>query len=219
MKLSETLYLSVKGIWDSYYEHPFVKGIGSGELEIEKFRYYMVQDYLYLLEYAKIFAIGVVKAKDEYTMRIFAELVNSTLNSETNIHKDYMKRLNISQEEVKNAKPALTNTSYTNYMLWVSQNEGLLELIVTVLSCSWSYKLIADKLKETSGSTEHEFYGEWIKGYISPEYNIANNNIINLVDKLGENCSKDEIKNLKTIFINCSRYEYMFWDMAWHMRR
>lgn len=41
-------------------------------------------------------------------MRIFAELVNSTLNSEINIHKDYMKRLNISQEEVENAKPALT---------------------------------------------------------------------------------------------------------------
>lgn len=57
------------------------------------------------------------------------------------------------------------------------------------------------------------------KRICSPEYNIANNNIINLVDKLGENCSKDEIENLKTIFINCSRYEYMFWDMAWHMRR
>ena len=219
MKLSEELYLSVKEIWDSYYEHPFVKGIGTGELEIEKFRYYMVQDYLYLLEYAKIFALGVVKAKDEETMRIFAELVDSTLNSETNIHKDYMKRLNISKEEVENAKSSLANTSYTNYMLWVSQNEGLLELAVTVLSCSWSYKLIADKLSEIEGSTEHEFYGEWIRGYISSEYNIANNNIINLVDKLGENCSKEEIENLKTIFTNCSRYEYMFWDMAYNFQK
>jgi len=215
MKLSEILYLSVKEIWDSYYEHPFVKGIGSGELEIEKFRYYMIQDYLYLLEYAKIFALGVVKAKDEDTMRMFAQFVDSILNSETNIHKEYMKRLSISQEEVLNAKPSLDNTSYTNYMLWVSQNEGLLELTVTVLSCSWSYKLIADKLSKMQGSIEHEFYGEWIKGYASPEYNIVNNNIIDLVDRLGENCSKEEIENLKTIFINCSRYEYMFWDMAY----
>lgn len=217
MKLSEVLYLSAKDIWDSYYEHPFVKGIGTGELEIEKFRYYMIQDYLYLLEYAKIFALGVVKAKDEETMRIFAELVNSTLNSETNIHKDYMKRLSISNEEIVNAKSSLTNTSYTNYMLWVSQNEGLLQLAVAVLSCSWSYKMIADKLSEIPGSTEHEFYGEWIRGYISPEYNVVNSNIIKLVDKLGENCSKEEIENLKTIFINCSRYEYMFWDMAYDL--
>jgi len=219
MKLSEMLYLSAKDIWDSYYDHPFVKGIGTGELALEKFRYYMIQDYLYLLEYAKIFALGVVKAKDEETMRIFAQLVNSTLNSETNIHKDYMKRLNISDKEVKNAKSSLINTSYTNYMLWVSQNEGLLQLAVTVLSCSWSYKLIADKLSQRSGSIEHEFYGEWIRGYISPEYNIANNNIINLVDKLGENCSKEEIENLKTIFINCSHYEYMFWDMAYNLSK
>lgn len=215
MKLSEVLYSSVQEIWDSYYEHPFVKGIGTGELEIEKFRYYMIQDYLYLLEYSKVFALGVVKAKDENTMRIFAELVNSTLNSETNIHKDYMRRLNILKEEIDNAKASLENTSYTNYMLWVSQNEGLLQLTVTVLSCSWSYKMIADKLSEIPGSTEHEFYGEWIRGYISPEYNKANNKIINLVDRLGENCSKEEIENLKTIFINCSRYEYMFWDMAY----
>ena len=219
MKLSEILYLSAKDIWDSYYDHPFVKGIGTGELDIEKFRYYMVQDYLYLLEYAKIFALGVVKAKDEETMRDFAQLVNSTLNSETNIHKDYMARLNISHEEVENSKPALANTSYTNYMLWVSQNEGLLQLAVSVLSCSWSYKMIADKLSEIPGSTEHEFYGEWIRGYISQEYNESNNKTIDLVNRLGENCSKEEVENLKTIFINCSRFEYMFWDMSYNLSK
>lgn len=219
MKLSEILYDSAKEIWNSYYDHPFVKGIGTGELNIEKFRYYMIQDYLYLLEYAKIFALGVIKAKDEDTMRAFAELVNSTLNSETNIHKDYMARLNISKEEVASAKPALANASYTNYMLWVSQNEGLLQLAVTVLSCSWSYKMIADKLSKIPGATEHEFYGQWIRGYISPEYNKTNDNAINLVNKLGENCSKDEIENLKDIFINCSRFEYMFWDMAYNLSK
>lgn len=219
MKLSEILYDSAKEIWNSYYDHPFVKRIGTGELNIEKFRYYMIQDYLYLLEYAKIFALGVIKAKDEDTMRAFAELVNSTLNSETNIHKDYMARLNISKEEVASAKPALANASYTNYMLWVSQNEGLLQLAVTVLSCSWSYKMIADKLSKIPGATEHEFYGQWIRGYISPEYNKTNDNAINLVNKLGENCSKDEIENLKDIFINCSRFEYMFWDMAYNLSK
>lgn len=219
MKLSEILYDSAKEIWNSYYDHPFVKGIGTGELNIEKFRYYMIQDYLYLLEYAKIFALGVIKAKDEDTMRAFAELVNSTLNSETNIHKDYMARLNISKEEVASAKPALANASYTSYMLWVSQNEGLLQLAVTVLSCSWSYKMIADKLSKIPGATEHEFYGQWIRGYISPEYNKTNDNAINLVNKLGENCSKDEIENLKDIFINCSRFEYMFWDMAYNLSK
>ena len=110
MKLSEILYDSVKEIWNSYNEHPFVKGIEECNLSLEKFKYYMIQDYLYLLDYSKIFALGVVKAPDEETMRFFADLVNSTLNSEMDIHKKYMERLHITFEEVKGKKSGKTRT-------------------------------------------------------------------------------------------------------------
>lgn len=218
MELSEKLYLSVKDIWDSYNEHPFVKGIEIGNLDIDKFRFYMIQDYLYLLEYSRVFALGIVKAKDEEIMRLFAESVNSILNGETNIHKSYMNRLGISKEEVEKAKASIDNISYTNYMLSVAQNQGLLELIVSVLSCSWSYKLIADKINERSNAINHEFYGEWVKGYVSEEYAKSNDIIINLVNKLGKNITNEELDNLIDIFRNCSRYEYMFWDMAYNKK-
>ncbi|WP_455795102.1 thiaminase II/PqqC family protein [Clostridium butyricum] len=74
MKLSKVLYDSVEDIWNSYNEHPFVKGIENGELDLEKFKYYMIQDYIYLLDYSKIFALGIVKAPNEEIMRFFAEL-------------------------------------------------------------------------------------------------------------------------------------------------
>lgn len=61
MKFSQTLYESVKDIWKSYYIHPFVVGIGDGTLDIGKFKYYMIQDYIYLLDYVKVYALGVVK--------------------------------------------------------------------------------------------------------------------------------------------------------------
>lgn len=218
MELSEKLYLSVKDIWDSYNEHPFVKGIEIGNLDIDKFRFYMIQDYLYLLEYSRVFALGIVKAKDEEIMRLFAESVNSILNGETNIHKSYMNRLGISKEEVEKAKASIDNISYTNYMLSVAQSQGLLELIVSVLSCSWSYKLIADKINERSNAINHEFYGEWVKGYVSEEYAKSNDIIINLVNKLGKNITNEELDNLIDIFRNCSRYEYMFWDMAYNKK-
>ena len=218
MELSEKLYLSVKDIWDSYNEHPFVKGIEIGNLDIDKFRFYMIQDYLYLLEYSRVFALGIVKARDEEIMRLFAESVNSILNGETNIHKSYMNRLGISKEEVEKAKASIDNISYTNYMLSVAQNQGLLELIVSVLSCSWSYKLIADKINERSNAINHEFYGEWVKGYVSEEYAKSNDIIINLVNKLGKDITKEKLDNLIDIFRNCSRYEYMFWDMAYNKK-
>ena len=107
MKLSQRLYESTKEIWKSYHEHPFVKGIGDGTLDIDKFRFFMIQDYIYLLDYAKVFALGVVKARDEELMRKFASLVNGVLNSEMHVHKTYMERLGITKEEVKNASSFL----------------------------------------------------------------------------------------------------------------
>ena len=62
MKLTEILYEDVKDIWDGYLKHPFVSGIGDGSLSIERFRFYMLQDYLYLYDYARVYALGIVKS-------------------------------------------------------------------------------------------------------------------------------------------------------------
>lgn len=72
MKFSENLYKNVEGIWNSYYEHPFIKGIGDGTLDVEKFKFYMIQDYIYLLDYAKVYALGIVKADSEEVMQGFS---------------------------------------------------------------------------------------------------------------------------------------------------
>ena len=216
MKFSESLYESVEEIWESYYKHPFVKGIGDGTLEVDKFKFYMIQDYIYLLDYAKVYALGVVKADTEEVMQGFANMVNDILNGEMSIHRSYMKRLGITSEEIKNAKASLTNISYTHYMIAVSQVGSLADLSVSLLSCMWSYLEIGRNLSKNHGATEHEFYGEWIRGYISKEYEECTKWLIDLVDKLAENMSEKELQKLKEIFINTSKYEYMFWDMSYN---
>ncbi|WML37615.1 thiaminase II [Clostridium sp. OS1-26] len=216
MKFSESLYESVKEIWESYYTHPFVKGIGDGTLEVDKFKFYMIQDYIYLLDYAKVYALGVVKADREDIMQGFSTMVNGILNGEMSIHRSYMKRLGITQEEIENTKASLSNISYTHYMLAVSQMGGLAELSVSLLACMWSYQEIGKVLSKNPGATEHEFYGEWIRGYISEEYKEGTQWIIDLVDELSENFSTKDKEKLKEIFINTSKYEYMFWDMSYN---
>ena len=76
----------------------------------------MLQDYVYLFDYAKVFAQGVVKARDPEVMRAFASYVDSILNGEMEIHKGYMARLGISEEQAARVKPSLKNQSYTAYM-------------------------------------------------------------------------------------------------------
>lgn len=124
MKLTEILYEDVKEIWDGYLKHPFVSGIGDGSLSLERFRFYMLQDYLYLYDYARVYALGIVKSREPEMMQFFSQLVNDTLNGEMDIHRGYMARLGITPEEVANVKPSIMNTSYTHYMLEVGHNEA-----------------------------------------------------------------------------------------------
>lgn len=211
---SKELYKSAKEIWDSYYTHPFVRGIGEGSLEKDKFKFYIIQDYIYLLDYAKLFALGVIKSKNESDMKKFAALTDGILNSEMGIHRVYMKKLGITELDIASEKPTLDNTSYTSYMLSVAHCGDIKELAVAALSCMWSYEMIGLKLKELYGSSD-EFYGEWIECYSSSRYKELTNWNIELVEKYCQNISAEEKEHLKTIFINCSIYEYKFWDMSY----
>ncbi|MBM7869518.1 thiaminase/transcriptional activator TenA [Clostridium pascui] len=216
MKFSQSLYKSVEDIWESYYKHPFVDGIGQGTLDVDKFKFYMIQDYIYLIDYAKIYALGIVKADTEQVMKGFATMVNGILNGEMSIHRSYMRRLGITQEEIRETKASLANISYTNYMLSVSQRGTLADLTVSLLSCMWSYLEIGRHLSKIPGSVNHEFYGEWIRGYISADYIKLTNWVIDLVDDLAKDLPKRELEKLEEIFVNTSKYEYMFWDMAYN---
>ena len=102
MKTSERLLNASKTIWDAYNEHPFVLGIQNGTLERDKFRYYIMQDFLYLKDYAKTYAVGVAKAKSVETANLFAKYIN-VMNGELDVHKGYMGKFAVTQEEIDEA--------------------------------------------------------------------------------------------------------------------
>lgn len=216
--VSNRLHNAAAPVWEACLRHPFVTGIGDGTLDMEKFRYFMLQDYLYLFDYARVFALGVVKARDPELMRVFAANVDAILGGEMKIHRAYMKRLDITEEQVFSIKPALANLSYTNYMLSVSQTGGPMEIVASILACSWSYAEIGQALAATPGAAEHPFYGEWIRGYASEEYAATNQALIELMDSLAADAGEEQLAYLTDVFVNCSRYELGFWDMAWDVQ-
>lgn len=216
--VSTRLHDAAAPVWEACLRHPFVTGIGDGTLDMEKFRYFMLQDYLYLFDYARVFALGVVKARDPELMRVFAANVDAILGGEMKIHRAYMKRLDITEEQVFAVKPALANLSYTNYMLSVAQTGGPMEIVASILACSWSYAEIGQVLAAIPGAAEHPFYGEWIRGYASEEYAATNQALIELMDSLAADAGEEQLAYLTDVFVNCSRYELGFWDMAWDVQ-
>lgn len=216
--VSTRLHDAATPVWEACLRHPFVTGIGDGTLDMEKFRYFMLQDYLYLFDYARVFALGVVKARDPELMRVFVANVDAILGGEMKIHRAYMKRLDITEEQVFAVKPALANLSYTNYMLSVAQTGGPMEIVASILACSWSYAEIGQALAAIPGAAEHLFYGEWIRGYASEEYAATNQTLIELMDSLAADAGEEQLAYLTDVFVNCSRYELGFWDMAWDVQ-
>ena len=218
MKNSERIYNAMIKFWDKNNTHPFVQGLADGSLPKEKFKFFMIQDHLYLMQYAKVFAMGVLKSKDEGVMRLFASLITATLDVENAIHKSYLKKLGLSNEELAAAKTSIVTDSYTNYMIAVAQKEGLPEIMAAVLACSWTYKLIGDYLEQYPGAKEQEFYGEWVRQYMGDTYREANDLMIDMFDDFSKNCTEEEYQNLEHIVYACTQYEYMFWDMAWNQK-
>ena len=215
MKTTDQLLAVVKSIWDEYNQHPFVLGIQDGSLDRAKFRYYILQDYLYLEDYAKTFAVGVAKAKSLKTANLFAKYI-AVMNGELDVHTGYLDRLGVTQEEIDSTPRSLDNLSYTSYMLRVAYEEGEAEILTAILSCAYSYEVISKNIvRNNPASINDDFYGDWIKGYSSDGYAEENIVLLDEINRLTENYTERQLRHLIDIFIACSRYELAFWEMSW----
>ncbi|HEY9569638.1 MAG TPA: thiaminase II [Metalysinibacillus sp.] len=214
MQFTDRLFTKVAPVWQSYLEHPFVKGIGDGTLAHDKFIHYMKQDYIYLIEYARVFALGAAKANDLKTMTLFANLLHGTMNFEMDLHRDYAKQFGITPEELEATEPSATMTSYTSYMLSQAQLGGVENTIAAVLACAWSYHWIGTALAKIPNATSHEFYGNWVRMYASEEFSALANDTIAMMNDVARDLPEHKLQQLETIFITTCYYEYLFWEMA-----
>jgi len=216
MRFTQRLFNNVSGIWEKTHQHPFVVGMGNGDLPVESFIRYMKQDYVFLIDYSRLFAIGAVKARDIATMSAFAKLLHETLHGEMDLHRQYAERFGITQQQLEETKPTPINLAYTRYMLSVAQNGSLEELVSALLPCMWSYWEISKVLaNDYPGARDHLLYGEWVKMYSSPEFGSLATWLIDLLDTLADGKPERELAILEEHFLTTSRFEYMFWDMVY----
>ena len=213
-KFTDELRQYAAPIWEADLKHPFVRGIANGRLPKDKFKFYLIQDYLFLLDYSRVFAYGVIKSHDEATMALFARLLNETLNTEMDLHRGYCEKFGITPAEMESAPVAPTTHAYTRHLLHVAQTGSLGDVIAGVLPCQWGYAEIGTSLAEQGGSPE-PLYQEWIDMYASAEFLALGEWLRNLLNEITENSSSVEKERLQRNFLLSSRYEYLFWEMAW----
>ena len=213
--LAEKLRHSANHIWRAILKHPFVVELYSGALPPEKFRYYAIQDYNYLVTMYKCFSL--IASKAEYPLaRKTLELAYTEATTEMANYERLLDKLGMRLEDVVRVDPSPTNTAYMNFLLTTCALGSPLEGLVAVLPCFWSYAEIASKHKDKLERNRNEIYVEWAKVYTTKEYLDLVNELKAFVNEMAVQESREK---LERIFITASKYEYMFWDMAYRMEK
>ncbi len=226
MKLSEVLFSSVSDLWKEAAEKPFVTGMATGTLDMRLFKNYMMQDYLYLKDYAGILKKMVelvpdgnegdkgTKASKIPGLREFLlSAVKETEDETYRVHLPNMKKAGISDAELKGLKKAEVISEYVAYMRRQTEENGIIAGLTALLQCSWIYayigKTLTDAYPEKIASSPCK---SWFDAYNCKEYLMANQKWIDLLDLAAAGIKKDEGEKLCDIFRTCAGYENRFWD-------
>src|SRR5918999_4566752 len=89
MSLTDRLWASIDGIFGQILDHPFMRGLTDGSLDHDVFRFYVVQDALYLRDYARALAICGAKASEEETIKMFCEHAAGAIAVERQLHEAF----------------------------------------------------------------------------------------------------------------------------------
>ena len=214
---SDLLRDRASGIWEMEHRHPFVVELGDGTLPLEKFQWYMRQDYLFLIDFSRVIALAVAKADSLEDMGWFAKLLHETLNTEMALHVSFCKDFGISEAELLATRLSPTTLAYTNHMLSSAHSGAIGEIAATLLPCSWGYAEIGQALEARGKPAAHPLYCRWIEMYSSPEFGELAEWLRSFIDRIALGLSDERRERLADIFVSNSKYEYLFWDAAYRM--
>lgn len=212
MPFSTELLSHGSDIWEAQKNHPFVTELAAGTLDDVAFIHWVKQDYRYLLDYARLFAIAGVKANEETTMTNLLGIAHSTLDHEMDLHREFAANYNITEPELEATEKAPTCIAYTNFLLRTAYEGTLPEIAAALFPCMQGYLDIAEHMAELAETTHR--YTPFIEMYTSDEFRDACTWCREFVDRLGES-HPGEHDSMKTAFRTSAKLEYEFWEMAY----
>jgi thiaminase/transcriptional activator TenA len=215
--LTAELWNGITGIYAAILEHPFVTGLTDGTLPRDAFAYYVVQDALYLRDYARTLAVVAGKAPDTAGIEMFARHAAEIITEERALHDSLMGDLGIDPAEADTARPAPTTLAYGSYLLSTAQAGSYAEGVGVVLPCYWIYYEVGRELVRR-GSPNPQ-YQKWIDTYADDAYGEVVRSVLDVADDLGPSLGTAERALVERHFQVTSQYEWMFWDAGYRRER
>ena len=213
MTFTEQLWDSNTDIFDAILAHPFITGLTDGTLPEAAFAHFVVQDGLYLRDYARALAVVATRAPRPEAMQMFARHAADAVAAELELHSSLLPELGISAAEAEAAEPTPVNLAYTSYLLATTRGGSYAEGVGVVLPCYWIYWEVGKELVRR-GSPDSRFQ-RWIDTYSADEFGDVVRDVIAEADRVGALLSAAERAVVARHYRATSRYEWMFWDSAY----
>lgn len=212
----EDLKKSCQNEWQAYIEHGFVEQLGNATLAPEAFQHYLKQDYLFLIQFARAFALAAYKSPTLSDLRQAKEGLQAIVDVELDLHISYCKEWGISEQELAELPEARATLAYTRYVLDTGNRGDLLDLHVALSPCMVGYGEIANWLNSRAETIRGESnpYDAWIAMYESDEFQEAMRAEISWLNERLADVSPARFKELTRIFSDATRLEIDFWEMG-----
>lgn len=222
MTLFETLKNRCRPEWEAYTRHEFVEELGRGTLPVEAFRDYLIQDFHFLVQFARATALAAFKSRTLADITA-AHDATAAILAETGLHLRLTERWGIPRAELEAAAEKQATVAYTRYVLDCGMAGDLVDLHVALAPCTIGYAEIGahllPRLTEHGGTGEagqagHP-YGEWIAEYSGAEFTAASRAAIRQLDVLAEGgLTERRLDQLTEVFRTATRLEADFWQQA-----
>jgi thiaminase/transcriptional activator TenA len=209
---TDDLRREADGIWRLLRDHPFVVGLFSGELPAAKFRYYLVQDYWYLVDLSRALALLASRLPSPGLVAGALELAREEASVEMESYLRILPEAGVDPGSLGSAERSPTSLAYSNFLLRTCALETPLECASAMLPCFWSYQELARAHEAELRRNPVELYRRWGEAYLGEEYGRVVEGLRGIVDALwAEGLRAAAVRS----FILGSRYELMFWDAAY----
>lgn len=200
-------------VWDQYLHHPFVTQLKNQTLPYENFLFYLKQDYLYLIAYARCFALLGYKSRNLNELHFAQKQLNAILNAEITLHKELLEH----SDFIHNPE-SLTNIAYSRYMLDIGAQGDYLDLLTALSACSIGYAYIGEEIAKElcAKDLSSHLYKDWILTYSCEETQKSKEEFEGFLNSY--QVSQEQFKRLSQIFQTTTRLEINFWQHALEKR-
>jgi len=202
--------------WRTYVAHPFVAQLAAGTLPESCFHHYLGQDYLFLIQFARAYALAAYKADTLADIRAAAAGMSAIIDTEIRLHMDYCAGWGLDQDDMEALPEASATMAYTRYVLEKGLQGDLLDLYVALAPCVIGYGEIGARL---AGDADTKFegnpYASWIFMYSSDEYQEISRIHAETLDRLWEErAGGARLRQLGATFAQATQLEVDFWQMG-----